>query len=176
MGPEQVAAHARERLGVEAQAVTLARAGAGRAPAVWAVMTEVGRFWVVARAGRVELFRDATPGAAYARCATAATAARRFLELHPVGTDVASAEDTAPAGDDGRSSACRACGADVIRRRPSRPRPPLCRRCAHAERERLRYQADAEYRARRLADAAARHRQDRGEPAPGDEPLDHRRV
>ena len=123
MGPDQVAAHARERLGVEVQSARLARAGRGGAPAVWAVMTENGRFWVVAGAGRVELFHDVTPGAAYARCSTAVEAARRFLELHPS----ACAEGAGAGG--GPTYACRACGADVT---PAADRPGRGRRCAGA--------------------------------------------
>jgi predicted RNA-binding Zn-ribbon protein involved in translation (DUF1610 family) len=166
-----VAAHVRERLGMEVQAVSLVRARAPTevTPYVWAVMTEHGHFWLVEGAGRVELFRalPTRAGAAGgADCGSAAEAARRFLELHP---DVQGAESppirSAPP-EDGLSFACQSCGVWVTRRRRTeQSNRHLCKRCRHAERERLRYHDDPQYRARRLAYSSARYRQAR---QPGD--------
>ena len=82
-----LAAHAGERLGTDVQAVSLVRRGRrGRgAPRVWEMMTENGFFWLVERAGTVEMFRAAlTPGSrGAAACASPREAIRRFLDLHP---------------------------------------------------------------------------------------------
>ena len=81
-------AYARERLGMEIQAIShLGRPrGPHGAPEVWHVMTEAGTFWLVERAGVAELFA-ATVGGYWRRdpmrCPSALHAARRFLELHP---------------------------------------------------------------------------------------------
>ena len=165
MEPYEVAAHIRERLGMEVQAISLTRARARGSPTprVWTVMTAHGHFWLVEGAGEVELFRAVPPRATAvgaAGCASAAEAARRFLELHP-----AQHSPDAPAGaaaSDDLSFACQVCGAWVTRRRRTeRAARPLCKRCRHAERERLRYHDDPQYRARRLAYSAARYRQAR---------------
>ena len=153
---------------MEVQAASLIRARARGVPMprVWTVMTEHGHFWLVEDAGLVELFR-AVPARATPRgvngCATAAEAGRRFLELHPaLRASEPRAETTgdAPRGEDGMSFACQACGAWVTRRRRTEDSArQLCKRCRHAERERLRYHDDPQYRARRLAYSAARYRQ-----------------
>ena len=165
MGPHEVAGHVRERLGMEIQAVSLARARppGSQAPQVWTVMTAHGYFWLVEGAGQVELFRavsgrglltDATG------CPSAAKAARRFLELHPEAQR--SAPGAPSAAVDGVAFDCRMCGARVtLLRRSEQAARQLCKRCRHAERERLRYHDDPQYRARRLAYSAARYRQSR---------------
>ena len=147
MKPPAVAAHARERLGMEVQAVELvcAPSAGSRTPEVWSLLTEHGDFWLVERGGVVELFR-----ATHEDGRGAAVAERRFLELHP--------------GDDGRSFDCRTCrvrvtprhaGAEYAARR-------LCRGCYQAERlrerRRERYRDDPQYRARKAAAEAARRR------------------
>ncbi len=168
MEPEEVAAHVRELIGMDIQAVGLVRARTRGEPAprVWTVMTEHGYFWLVEDGEASELLRAvqqrSTPASASA-CHSAAEAARRFIDLHPRATpaepqagDVAAHATT----DAGRSFSCKTCGAEVTRRRQvERTARALCPRCRHAERERLRYQQDPHYRARRLAYSAARYRQ-----------------
>jgi hypothetical protein len=159
MEPHEVAAHARQRLGMEVQAASLARArGARRGVRVWAVMTEHGHFWLAEAEGAVEVFRAIRgrgAGADATSCASPAEAARRFIELHPEAEAAAQAE----APDPTTTFTCRNCGALVVLRRPTqRTARELCKRCRHAERERERYHSDPEYRARRLAYSAARYR------------------
>jgi hypothetical protein len=180
MESDQVAVHVRERLGMEIQAMSLARARGAQTPTVWVVMTEHGHFWVVEGNGQVELFRAVAGGAAYASCGSAAEAARRFLELHPSARTLDS-DNPRAVGDVGAHQAngftydCQACGTTVTRRRRlTRPGPALCKRCRHAERERSRYHDDPRYRARRLAYSAARYQQARQEQpaeAPVSEPV-----
>jgi hypothetical protein len=188
MDPESVASQVRERSGLDVQAVTLVRAGAEDelAPWVWAAMTEHGHFWAVEDGESLELFRAVArrtlPDDLLA-CHSAVEAARRFLLLHPRPETRSSMARTASAvaassARGGRSSpgsqgdgagpnalageACQACGTTFTRRRQtvhSASSRPLCPRCRHAERERLRYQQDPGYRARRLAYSAARYRQ-----------------
>ena len=76
---DEVIAHARERLGLEIQAVSRLRSPriGRRQPVVWSLLTEHGRFWLVEEAGQVELFR----------APSVALAVRRFLQLHPAGPD-----------------------------------------------------------------------------------------
>jgi hypothetical protein len=158
MEPHEVAAHARQRLGMEVQAASLARArGDKTGVRVWAVMTEHGHFWLAEAGGSIEVFRairgrDAQMGAT--SCASPAEAARRFVELHPEAEATSQGQDPDP-----MTFPCRNCGAVVVMRRPTeRTARELCKRCRHAERERERYQSDPEYRARRLAYSAARYR------------------
>lgn len=182
MDPESVASHVRERSGLDVQAVTLVRAGAEDelAPWVWAAMTEHGHFWAVEDGEHLELFRAVarrtSPNDPLA-CHSAVEAARRFLLLHPRAETRPSAKHVASTievrssqgGRGGQISVsgpngetCQACGATFTRRRQTvqaTAARPLCPRCRHAERERLRYQQDPGYRARRLAYSAARYRQ-----------------
>ena len=167
MESHEIAVHVRERLGMEVQAASLIRARARGVPMprVWAVMTEHGHFWLVEDSGLVELFRAvpsrATP-TGLSGCTTAAEAGRRFLELHPTARrpEPRPATNDAPRAPDDMSFTCQACGAWVTRRRRSEGSArQLCKRCRHAERERLRYHDDPQYRARRLAYSAARYRQ-----------------
>jgi hypothetical protein len=176
MDPDHVAAQVRERSGLDVQAVTLVRSGAGDelVPWVWAAMTEHGHFWAVEDGEKLELFRAVarrTSPDDLLACHSAVEAARRFLLLHPRAAepptrlaDVASsprADVGARMGADG-GEACQVCGASFTRRRQtaqSGTGRTLCPRCRHAERERLRYQQDPRYRARRLAYSAARYRQ-----------------
>ena len=160
MEPRQVAEAIRERLGMELQALSLVRGGwpDWQTPRVWTVMTEHGRFWAVEGTHDVELFR-AVPSRALrsnpSDCASPAEALRHYLALHPQAAD-------SPASDaaERESYTCRNCGVGVgARRRSERTSRQLCRRCYHAECERVRYQNDADYRARRLAYSAARYRQ-----------------
>jgi hypothetical protein len=88
MGLLSIAAHARERLGMEIQAIS--RVGHGErgrdAPRVWEVMTEHGYFWLVEWADEVELFRAALTARSRAQAGPRVSpteAARRFMELHP---------------------------------------------------------------------------------------------
>lgn len=168
MQPDEVAASVRERVGMDVQAVGLvrARARAGPAPRVWTVMTEHGYFWFVEDGIETEVFRALQQRgipASTSACHSAAEAARRFVALHPPVAD--QARPTPPAALDetdapARSFLCEGCGTLVTRRRQvDRPPRPLCPRCRHAERERVRYQQDPHYRARRLAYSAARYRQ-----------------
>lgn len=185
MNPDHVAAHVRERSGLDVQAVTLVRSGTGDVlmPAVWAAMTELGHFWAVEDGEKIELFRAVarrTSSNDLTSCHSAVEAVRRFLELHPPEKHtLASRKATAGAspvtsaadhpGEHGQSSesgsqSCQVCGVAFVRRsqasraEPGNPARPLCARCRHAERERLRYQQDPNYRARRLAYSAARYR------------------
>ena len=176
MDPDRVAAQVRERSGLEVQAVTLVRSGASDelVPWVWAAMTEHGHFWAVEDGETLELFRAVarrTSPDDLLACHSAVEAARRFLLLHPRAVEVptfvprqpglGAAERAAEAPDDA-GQACQVCGATFTRRRQSGAAGSarsLCPRCRHAERERLRYQQDPRYRARRLAYSAARYRQ-----------------
>ena len=171
MEPEEVAARVRELIGMDVQAVGLVRARARGEPAprVWTVMTEHGYFWLVEDGTVTEVFRAvqqrSAPASASA-CHSAAEAARRFIDLHPRAAPAERAACDARAretGGMGRSFLCEACGTQVTRRRQvERTARALCPRCRHAERERLRYQQDPQYRARRLAYSAARYRQSQG--------------
>jgi hypothetical protein len=182
MNPDHVAAQVRERSGLDVQAVTLVRSGTGdlAMPAVWAAMTELGHFWAVEDGRTIELFRAVARRTApndLTACHSAVEAARRFLVLHPpsdadrAGRSVAVAVHAVDDPVDQSSEhlehgglACQACGAAIVRRAPMRQAGAggtvrtLCPRCRHAERERLRYQQDPTYRARRLAYSAARYR------------------
>ena len=143
----EVVAHARERLGMEIQAVELVRArpAGSRLPEVWSLLTECGSFWLVEHGGLVEIFR-----AAFGR-QPATVAARRFLELHPPGRPRPA---TSPLGE----YDCRRCGAQVTPQRRRRMiERQLCARCYNAERERERYD-DPQYRARHLATKRAHYR------------------
>jgi hypothetical protein len=111
----------------------------------------------------VELFRVAQaedPVLRSISCASPTDAVKRFLELHP---EVRAA--ATPASQEGAVSfTCRTCGAEVtLQRWTERAARELCKRCRHAERERLRYQTDPDYRARRLAHSAARYRRAAGD-------------
>jgi hypothetical protein len=175
MDPDHVAAQVRERSGLDVQAVTLVRSSAGDEllPWVWAAMTEYGHFWAVEDGENLELFRAVTRRTSpddLLSCHSAVEAARRFLQLHPRPVETpAPVEDRAGSPDDGRALAktveagevCQACGTTFTRRRHNgqvNAGRLLCPRCRHAERERLRYQQDPRYRARRLAYSAARYR------------------
>ena len=171
MQPEEVAARVRELIGMDIQAVGLVRTRTRGEPAprVWTVMTEHGYFWLVEDGVATEVFRavqQRSMPASAAACHSAVEAARRFLDLHPRETvaeqppsDVAARETNGAS----RTFLCEACGAPVTRRRRvERSARALCPRCRHAERERLRYQQDPQYRARRLAYSAARYRQSQG--------------
>ncbi len=160
MEPHEVSAHVRQRLGMEVQAASLARArGNKRGVRVWAIMTEQGHFWLVESGMAVELFRairSRQRGTGVTSCASPAEAARRFLELHPEAEAAAEHRETI---DPSATYTCGSCGAVVVvRRRTDRTARELCKRCRHAERERQRYHNDPEYRARRLAYSAARYR------------------
>ena len=176
MDPDQVAAQVRERSGLDVQAVTLVRAGAGDelVPCVWAAMTEHGHFWAVEDGETLELFRAVarrTSPDDLLACHSAVEAARRFLLLHPRSAEVSTlaSRQSGPRADDGVATvadeggqSCQVCGTTFTRRRQSSQAGSmrsLCPRCRHAERERLRYQQDPRYRARRLAYSAARYRQ-----------------
>src|SRR3954465_11946822 len=92
MDPDRVAAHVRERSGLDVQAVTLIRSGANDelVPWVWAAMTEHGHFWAVEDGETVELFRAVARRTApddLLACHSAVEAARRFLLLHPRAVD-----------------------------------------------------------------------------------------
>lgn len=119
-------------------------------------------------------------------CHSAVEAARRFLLLHPpadgrvrdrqrsgqtvtAGAPRMLAETSAAVASvgqlhEGGPPTCQACGVALSARsqsarvRTASPHRPLCSRCRHAEHERLRYQQDPSYRARRLAYSAARYR------------------
>jgi hypothetical protein len=181
MDPDRVATHVRERSGLEVQAVTLIRSGASEelVPWVWAAMTEHGHFWAVEDGETVELFRAVARRTApddLLACHSAVEAARRFLLLHPRAVDSmmptskpamtsAVAVESAPGTAGEATEACQACGTSFTRRRQSgraNASRSLCPRCRHAERERLRYQQDPRYRARRLAYSAARYRRSQG--------------
>jgi hypothetical protein len=176
MDPDHVAAQVRERSGLDVQAVTLVRSGAGDelVPWVWAAMTERGHFWAVEDGETLELFRAVarrtSPNDLLA-CHSAVEAARRFLLLHPRAIDmparapreISPGAEKDPLETNGASGeSCQVCGTTFTRRRQSGQAGSvrsLCPRCRHAERERLRYQQDPRYRARRLAYSAARYRQ-----------------
>lgn len=177
MDPDRVASHVRERSGIDVQAVTLVRSGASNdpVPSVWAAMTEHGHFWAVEDGETLELFKAVarrTSPDDLLSCHSAVEAARRFLLLHPraaedappatYATAVNARSDTVNVSVDG-SLVCQACGSTFTRRRQQSGQAgagrALCPRCRHAERERLRYQQDPRYRARRLAYSAARYRQ-----------------
>ena len=174
MDPDRVASQVRERSGIDVQAVTLVRSGASDdlVPWVWAAMTEHGHFWAVEDGETLELFRAVarrTSPDDLLSCHSAVEAARRFLLLHPRAAEEAppsmyagSASDAVNVPADG-GLACQACGSTFTRRRQQSAQAgtgrSLCPRCRHAERERLRYQQDPRYRARRLAYSAARYRQ-----------------
>lgn len=184
MNPDHVAAQVRERSGMDVQAVTLVRSGAGNGtmPAVWAAMTELGHFWAVEDGTTIELFRAVarrtSPNDLHA-CHSAVEAARRFLMLHPppAGQRAYPADTNAESMPEGVlaaaepeaetsavSATCQACGTPLPsgrfghRARVTANAKSLCARCRHAERERLRYQQDPTYRAKRLAYSAARYR------------------
>ena len=171
MQPEEVAARVRELIGMDVQAVGLVRARTRGEPAprVWTVMTQHGYFWFVEDGATAEVFRAvpqrSMPASASA-CHSAAEAARRFIALHPGEATTEPVPDEAEVRETDRtdrSFLCDACGAVVTRRRQvDRSARALCPRCRHAERERLRYQQDPQYRARRLAYSAARYRQSQG--------------
>jgi hypothetical protein len=173
MNSDHVVAQVRELSGMEIQAVTLVRNGPREAtlPRVWAVMTEHGQFWAAEDGSALEMFRAVnrpTPSSPLT-CQSAVEAARRFLALHPrsVATQAhrpAAAEGLpAEAASTSTSNVCEVCG-EAFMRRSRRPQPrSLCARCRHAEHERLRYQQDPRYRARRLAYSANRYR-DRQQP------------
>jgi len=155
---QSVTAHARERLGMEIQAATLFRPCpvGDRCPEVWSLMTERGSFWLVDEAGAVELFRATREGGALGHV----MAVKRFVELHPRAGALAPADPPAPSPAPSTAFHCRRCEAPVSLNRQSRAADPgLCTRCARAERQRLRYQSDPEYRARRVA--AVRHQKAR---------------
>ncbi|HZO25612.1 MAG TPA: hypothetical protein VFH48_06410 [Chloroflexota bacterium] len=176
MDPDRVAAQVRERSGLDVQAVTLVRSGASDelVPWVWAAMTEHGHFWAVEDGETLELFRAVarrTSPDDLLACHSAVEAARRFLLLHPKAVESpalvqrqagsAAAHGAADVIDEA-GLACQVCGATYTRRRQAAQAGSarsLCPRCRHAERERLRYQQDPRYRARRLAYSAARYRQ-----------------
>ena len=153
-----VTAYARERLGMEVQAATLlgAQPAGGRRLEVWSLMTERGWFWFVEEGSAVELFRGAPGGAK-----SAGLVVRQFLELHPRERPAPS-----PSPSVGRSPGeydCRRCEVRVTpHHRSAMVDRQLCRRCAHAERERERYRDDPEYRAHLLVRSGARHRAARG--------------
>ena len=86
MDPDRVAAHVRERSGLDVQAVTLIRSGGSDEPVpwVWAAMTERGHFWAVENESALELFRAVarqTSPDDLLTCHSAVEAARRFLVL-----------------------------------------------------------------------------------------------
>lgn len=176
MDPDHVASQVRERSGLEVQAVTLVRSGASDelVPSVWAAMTEHGHFWAVEDGEILELFRAVarrTSPDDLLACHSAVEAARRFLLLHPRAVEAPTlaaplagsrADARVTEAADGASEACQVCGTSFTRRRQvgqGTSTRALCPRCRHAERERLRYQQDPRYRARRLAYSAARYRQ-----------------
>ena len=160
MEPHAVAAHARERLGMEPQATTLLGAQSVGRPRleVWSLMTEHGWFWLVEEGGAVELFRGFPGG-----IKSADVAARQFLELHREGRSAPHRQQAAAAP--GEYACCR-CGVRVTPRQWSAMvNRQLCRRCRHLEHERERYRDDPEYRARKLAANRAADRAARGRAA-----------
>jgi hypothetical protein len=169
MDPDRVVTQVRELSGMEIQAVTLVRSGPREAtlPRVWAVMTEHGQFWAAEDGSALELFRavnrpvQSNP----LTCQSAVEAARRFLALHP---RRAGPEPEAPAAQSASNSeptpgttasTCDVCGEPFTRRSRQAQARALCSRCRHAEHERLRYQQDPRYRAKRLAYSATRYRE-----------------
>jgi hypothetical protein len=188
MEPEHIAAHVRERSGLDVQAVTLVRSSTHGDPSpwVWAAMTEYGHFWAVENGKIIELFRAVprrTSPDDLLACHSAVEAARRFSLLHPLAPAIperpaplppvensAVAEAEQPVSE-ASTTTCQACGAAFAQRRQHRSLAAashLCSRCRHAERERRRYQQDPGYRARRLAYSAARYRQSQGTPVDAD--------
>lgn len=169
MDPDRVVTQVRELSGMEIQAVTLVRSGPREAtlPRVWAVMTEHGQFWAAEDGAALELFRavnrPARPNPL--TCQSAVEAARRFLALHPrrsgpeAETPAPHPETTAAPASGTTASTCDVCGESFARRSRQTQARPLCSRCRHAEHERLRYQQDPRYRARRLAYSATRYRE-----------------
>jgi len=164
MDPDHVVAQVRELSGMDVQAVTLVRTGPRDAaiPRVWAVMTEHGQFWAAEDGAALELFRavsrPATPNPL--TCQSAVEAARRFLALHPrPATTPAPTAVVAEAHATNSTETCEVCGESFTRRSRRAQTRTLCARCRHAEHERLRYQQDPRYRARRLAYSAARYRE-----------------
>jgi hypothetical protein len=159
---DEVTAHARERLGMEIQAVDLLRArrAGGRAPEVWSLLTEHGNFWLVEGGGAIELFRATYNGP---------QPVQRFLELHPTGGPRPGAlSPSTPQAPTPRLRAapvlydCRLCGVGVVTRQGTvLAERQQCRRCRHVEQERERYQNDPAYRARHLASRAAHSRRRR---------------
>src|SRR5436190_515303 len=133
MDPDRVAAQVRERSGLDVQAVTLVRSGAGEelVPWVWAAMTEHGHFWAVEDGDTLELFRAVarrTSPDDLLACHSAVEAARRFLVLHPRAPErlVSPSQALAarPIEREGVASmagepteACQVCGTSFTRRR-----------------------------------------------------------
>ena len=115
---DEVVAHARERLGLEIQAVSRLRPATARRRRleVWSLLTEHGRFWLVEEGGAVEaveLFRDVPGGAR-----SAAMAVQQFLDLHPEGRRDAPAARRVARPATRRAPTlsaydCRTCGARV---------------------------------------------------------------
>jgi hypothetical protein len=170
MDPDRVVAKVRELSGMEIQAVTLVRSGPRDAtlPRVWAVMTEHGQFWAAEDGATLELFRAVNrPGpSSPLTCSSAVEAARRFLALHPrrmaTMPDLGASPPSAPeerVTATATASTCDICGESFVRRSRRVQARPLCSRCRHAEHERLRYQQDPRYRAKRLAYSATRYRE-----------------
>jgi hypothetical protein len=168
MNSDRVVAQVRELSGMEIQAVTLVRNGPREAtlPRVWAVMTEHGQFWAAEDGAALEMFRAVNRPAPSSplTCQSAVEAARRFLALHPRSAP-AMADEERPAETETTESAtttaastCDVCGESFVRRTRRAQTRSLCSRCRHAEHERLRYQQDPRYRARRLAYSASRYR------------------
>jgi len=140
----------------------------------------LGHFWAVEDGQTIELFRAVARRTAandLTACHSAVEAVRRFLMLHPPAQPsptpqrpvAAGATSDSPASDLGEftesgSATCQVCGVAFVRRAHTGHAGTggasrlLCPRCRHAERERLRYQQDPNYRARRLAYSAARYR------------------
>ena len=81
-------AFARERLGMEIQAISHCghSVRSARAPEVWHLLTEAGTFWLADRDEVLELFPAMVGGywrSDAMRCRSPRQAARRFLALHP---------------------------------------------------------------------------------------------
>jgi len=164
MDPDRVVSQVRDLSGMDVQAVTLVRSGPREAalPRVWAVMTEHGHFWAAEDGEALELFRAVNrPSASNPlTCQSAVEAARRFIALHPRATVVVPSTPTpAVSSTSTGSGICDVCGEAFARRARQAQTRALCSRCRHAEHERLRYQQDPRYRARRLAYSAARYRE-----------------
>jgi hypothetical protein len=178
MNSDRVVAQVRELSGMEIQAVTLVRNGPREAtlPRVWAVMTEHGQFWAAEDGATLEMFRAVNRPAPSSplTCQSAVEAARRFLALHPRSAEVRTDEQTPAAPEltevtpSTTPNVCEVCGESFVRRSRRAQTRSLCSRCRHAEHERLRYQQDPRYRARRLAYSATRYRE-RQQSGEGDE-------
>jgi hypothetical protein len=156
---DEVAAHVRDRLGMEPQAIApfrVARRGAW-AGRVWQLMTERGNFWLVEDGTAAELFLAAVPigtAAAPVSYPTTARAVARFHELHPADPRAAATPTppARPADDALIRFTCRSCGGEVAQHRWSAAvERALCGRCRRAQRHRERYHSDPEYRAQCLA-------------------------